>query len=89
MAYKLLIVDDEEIIRESLVNFVAWEAMGFEVVEKLEDGREAIEYILRMPVDVVLTDIKMTFVSGLELAKYIHEFNPGIKVVIISGYKDF
>ncbi len=86
---KLLIVDDEEIIRKGLAGIVDWESLGYQVVATLEDGKSAIEYLDRMPVDVVLTDIKMTFVSGIDLAKFIYEQKPNIKIVLISGYKEF
>lgn len=89
MLYKLLIVDDEEMIREGLSSIVEWDRLGFEVAKCLADGREAIEYINNHEIDVILTDIKMTFVSGLQLAEYVYRNKPGIKVVIISGYKDF
>lgn len=87
--YKLLIVDDEVTIIEGLCNIVDWKSMGFEVVNTAQDGREALDYINSMSVDVILTDIKMTFVSGLELAKYVADHKLGIKVVIMSGYKEF
>jgi len=86
---KLLIVDDEETIRKGLAGIVDWDSLGYQVVSTLEDGRSAIEYLETMPVDVVLTDIKMTFVSGIELAKYINENKPHIKTVLISGYREF
>lgn len=89
MSYKLLVVEDEDTIRESLINFINWESMGFEVDEGVPDGQDAIEYIKCNQVDVVLTDIKMAFVSGLELAKYIHKNYKDILVVILTGYKDF
>ena len=89
MLFKIIIVDDEEIIRDGLSSLIDWNSMGFEVVAQLEDGREAIEFINQMPVDIVLTDIKMTFVSGLDLARYIYENKPHIKIVILSGYKEF
>lgn len=87
--YKLLIVDDEEAIREGLCNIVDWKALGYEVVQAVEDGQDAVEYIKKSPVDIILTDIKMTFMTGLDLAKYIHDNKLAIKVVIISGYKEF
>ena len=87
--YKLLIVDDEVTIIEGLCNIVDWQSMGCEVVHTAQDGREALDYINSMPVDIILTDIKMTFVSGLEIARYVAEHKPGIKVVIMSGYKEF
>lgn len=89
MAYKLLIVDDEKTIREGLAKIVNWGSMGFEVASILADGRDAIQYIQSHHIDVILTDITMTFVSGLDLAKYVYENMPQIKVVLITGYKEF
>lgn len=87
--YKLLIVDDEETIREGLCDIVDWKALGFEVIETLEDGEEAVEYVSKNSIDVIFTDIKMTFMSGLELAKHVQLNYPDIKVVIISGHQEF
>ncbi|MDF2657646.1 MAG: hypothetical protein K0Q94_437 [Paenibacillus sp.] len=89
MTYRIVIVDDEEDIREGLHDLVDWSGLGYTVVARLEDGREAISYIQSYPVDVILTDIKMTFVSGLELAKYVFDRQLPIKMVLISGYKEF
>lgn len=89
MTYRIVIVDDEEDIREGLNDLVDWSGLGYTVAARLEDGREAISYIRSYPVDVILTDIKMTFVSGLELAKYVFDRQLPIKMVLISGYKEF
>ncbi len=89
MLYKLIIVDDEQTIREGLKDYVDWMSLNFKVVASFEDGREAIEYIQTNDVDVVLTDIKMIEISGIELAEYIYNYMPKIKVVLISGYKEF
>lgn len=89
MGYRLVIVDDEQTIREGLKNYVDWMSLNFEVVASFEDGKETIDYIQANDVDVVLTDIKMIEVSGIELAEYIHNNMPNIKVVIISGHKEF
>jgi two-component system response regulator YesN len=89
MSYRILIVDDEEDIREGLTDLVDWSSLGFEVVARLEDGRDAITYIQSHSVDVILTDIKMTFVSGLELAKYVYDHQYSIKMILLSGYKEF
>lgn len=86
---KLVIADDEYISRESLVNFFDWKGMGFEVVAALKDGSEVIELLETQEVDVVLTDIRMKEVSGLEVAKYINEKSLNTQVIIISGFKDF
>ena len=87
--YKLIIVDDEEIIRNGLKKHISKEQQGFEVVACLKDGSEAIEYIEKNEVDVVFTDIKMINVSGIEVAEFIYKHHPKIKVALISGYKEF
>ena len=87
--YKLIIVDDEKVIRRGIRDYFDWAGMNFEVVALFEDGREAIDYLSKETVDVILTDIEMAEVSGLELAQYIHDNAMPQKVVIISGYKEF
>ncbi len=87
--YQFIIVDDEEIIRKGLAKFFDWYSMGFELVGQFEDGRDAIEFLEQRPVDVVLTDVRMYEVSGLELAGYIADRHPQIKVIILSGYREF
>lgn len=87
--YKLLIVDDEKDICDGLTNIVNWSEIGYKVAASLEDGKNAIEYINSNKVDVILTDIKMNYKSGLDLAKYVYEHNPEIKVVILSGFREF
>lgn len=87
--YKLVIVDDEDTIRNGLVDLIPWEEIGFSVEAAFEDGQEAIDYLQRNGTDVILTDIIMAQVSGIELAKYVYHRKPAVKVVLISGYKEF
>lgn len=87
--YKLIIVDDEISTHELLKDYIENVIGEFEVVGCFKDGSEAIKFLNNNHVDVVITDIKMPKVSGLELAKYIYENNPLIKVVIVSGYGEF
>lgn len=87
--YKLIIVDDEEEIRQGLSEFIDWNEIGFELVASFEDGKETIEYLQNNDVDVVLTDILMAEVSGLELAEYIYKNKLNVNVIILSGYKEF
>ena len=87
--YSLVIVDDEPAIRRGLTRRIAWAAMGFEVVESFEDGEDVIAYLATHPVDVVLTDVRMSVVSGLTLAETIHEQGLDTEVVLLSGYQDF
>lgn len=87
--YQLIIVDDEAVIRKGLRDYIDWKSMGFRVADTFEDGKEALEYLDSHKVDVVVTDIEMAEVSGLELAKQISQSGRGTKVIIISGYKEF
>ena len=87
--YKLIIVDDERRIREGLKNIVDWEKLGFMVTELFPDGQDVIEYLDYVIPDVILTDIKMNHVSGLDVAKYVFEHRLPCKVVLISGYQEF
>ena len=87
--YKLMIVDDEPKLRNGLAEFFPWEELGFSVVAKLENGRQALDYLRQFPVDVILADIKMPVLDGLELASTIAEEKLPIVVVLLSGYRDF
>lgn len=89
MLYKIIFVDDEKVIRESLTQIFDWQSLGFEVAGTFKDGKEVISYINENPVDVILSDIKMTFVSGLELSEYIYNNKLDIKVILMSAYKEF
>ncbi|RKD34998.1 response regulator transcription factor [Lacrimispora algidixylanolytica] len=87
--YKVLLVDDEILIRERISQRIPWESLGYELRGTCENGKEAIEFMEKQPVDLVLTDICMPYVDGLELAKYLYENEKRTKVVIITGYDEF
>lgn len=87
--YKLLIVDDEALVREAIQENMPWERMGFTCVGACEDGVEALELIDREPPDVVLTDIGMPFMDGIELTRELSARYPGIKVIMLTGYDNF
>lgn len=86
--FKLILADDEALIRRGL-SLIRWEDMGFQLEETFADGGEIIEYLQHNHADVVLTDIVMPHVSGIEVAKWIFENKPETKVVILSGYAEF
>lgn len=87
--YKLLVVDDENESRNLLCRYFPWGDLGFEIIDQLENGKLALQYILNNPVDVILCDIKMPFLDGIELAKEIFNRKLKIKVIFLSAYKDF
>ena len=83
--YKLIIVDDEEEIRLGVIKKINWEEYGFIVVGDAENGQEAIELAEKIHPDVIMTDIKMPFMDGLELGKRIKDIMPSTKIIIFSG----
>jgi Response regulator containing CheY-like receiver domain and AraC-type DNA-binding domain len=86
---KLVIVDDEYEIVNGLKNYIPWSLLGYEPAESFTDSCQALSYILQNSIDVVLTDIMMPELSGLELCREILESKPETRCIIISGYKDF
>lgn len=88
-AYSVLIVEDEEIFRNVLPRIIDWPSLGFEVSGTAEDGRRALDFCSRRKVDVVLTDIRMPVLDGIELAMELKVAAPGTKVVLLSAFEDF
>jgi len=89
MLYKMILVDDEEDVRISIEKKVDWNSLGFELVGSANNGEEALELTEQMHVDVVLTDIKMPFMDGLQLCAKVKENYKNTKVVLYSGFDDF
>lgn len=87
--YKLIIVDDEEAIRNGIANSIPWKDWGFEVTAVLANGEEAVEKIQQEKPHVVLSDIRMPKMDGVQLMQYLSQNYPEIKIVILSGYNDF
>ena len=86
---KLIIADDERIIRNGLVNSINWESIGYTVTGVFSSGNEAIEYLASNYADVILTDIVMGHGTGIDLAQWTNVHRPYMKVVLITGYADF
>ncbi len=87
--YRLLFVDDEALIRVGVSENVHWHQYGYELAGSCENGKEALEFIRSSPVDIVITDIGMPYMNGLELSERLKEEYPEIKIIILSGYDDF
>ena len=89
MYYTIVVAYDEEEIRRSLIRKVDWDEAGFRVVGEAENGIEALELVEKLEPDLLLTDLKMPFVSGIELARQVREIRPTMQIVFLSGYDDF
>ena len=87
--YKLVIIEDRNELRQSLRNFIAWDQMGFEVCADFGDGQQGLKYLLQNPVDVVLCDICMPVMDGIELARCVKDAGLQTMIVFLSAHKDF
>ncbi|MFD0680219.1 MULTISPECIES: response regulator [unclassified Paenibacillus] len=87
--YKIIIVDDEDEVREGIELKTDWSACGFELAGAFENGRDALDSIQSLQPDVIITDICMPFMDGLELARQVAEQYRDIVVVIVTGFEDF
>lgn len=86
---RILIVDDELIVRIGIRSMIDWGQNGFEIVGEAADGIEALELIKKLSPNIVLTDIKMQNMDGIELLKKIREEELPVKVVVLSCYNEF
>ncbi|SDD90386.1 Two-component response regulator, YesN/AraC family, consists of REC and AraC-type DNA-binding domains [Paenibacillus sp. UNCCL117] len=89
MPYTILIVDDDKRIRDGLTRHIEWERIGFYEPLHASGGFEALELCQRTPVDVIITDIKMAGMSGLDFAERMMRFRKQTIMIILSGFGDF
>ena len=89
MPYKVFFVEDEIITREGIRDNVDWHASGFEFCGEAADGEMALPLLSMIKPDVLITDIKMPFMDGLQLSKIVRERMPWVKIVILSGHDEF
>lgn len=87
--YKVMLVDDEIYMLNGLRHIINWEAYGFEIVGTASNGLKALELSKTLDIDIILTDVKMPKMNGLELIHVLKETKPHIKFIILSGYNDF
>lgn len=86
---RVFLVEDESTIREALRDTVPWNQVGYEFVGEAGDGEMALPLLRQVKPDVLLTDIRMPFMDGLELRKLVLKEFPRTKIIILSGYDDF
>jgi two-component system, response regulator YesN len=89
MTYKVFFVEDEIVTREGVRDNVDWQASGFAFCGEAADGEMALPLIRTTRPDVLITDIKMPFMDGLQLCKIMRESMPWVKIVILSGHDEF
>ena len=89
MTAKMIIIDDEAIIRESLRQFIDWESIDVEICDIASSGMTAMASILSQKPDIILTDIRMPGLDGLELIRLLREQNITSEVIFISAHTNF
>lgn len=86
---KLLIVDDEKAIRQTIASLIDWKNLGITLIGSAQNGLEALNIILDESPEIVMTDIRMPGLSGLDLIRQIYELNQDTRFIILSGYEEF
>ncbi|UGB31945.1 response regulator transcription factor [Metabacillus sp. B2-18] len=86
---RVVIVDDEQLIRQGIKHYMQWEQEGFQIVGEASNGQEALELIEKTKPHIVLTDIVMPIMDGEELTRIVKSKYPHIEIIILSSYGDF
>lgn len=86
---KVMLVEDEEFILQGIRCIIDWEEISMSVVSMVHNGKEALERFREEPVDIVVTDVEMPLMNGLELLREIRKINPKTRCIILSGYDEF
>ena len=86
---KVFLVEDEIVMREGIKKNIDWEKEGFSFTGEASDGELAFPMIQKLHPDILITDIRMPFMDGLELSRLVKREFPKIKIIILSGYDEF
>ncbi|RAV22956.1 response regulator transcription factor [Paenibacillus contaminans] len=89
LIYTVLIADDERNIREGLQAFIPWQSIGLNVTGLVDNGRRVVDHLSKHPVDILLLDIQMPLLTGLEVMEIVNDQYPQVKSIILSGHADF
>ena len=87
--YTVVVADDETELREAVCTMIPWEALGFRLVGSASNGLDALQLVEQLEPDLLLTDIRMPFISGIELARQVREIRPAMNIAFLSGFDDF
>lgn len=87
--YQVLIADDEILDLEGMVRFIPWDDLGIRIVDAVNNGFDALEIIKNQAIDILVTDVHMPGMSGIELARTALKVNKNLKLIFVSGYQDF
>ena len=87
--YTVVVADDEDELREAVCTMIPWQELGFRLVGSASNGLDALQLVEECQPDLLITDIRMPFISGIELARQVREVRPSTHIAFLSGYDDF
>ena len=87
--YTVIVADDEDELREAVCMMTPWQDFGFRLVGSASNGLDALQLVETHAPDLLLTDIRMPFISGIELARQVREVRPATNIAFLSGFDDF
>lgn len=86
---KVLIVDDEYLIRQLIKNSISWDRLHMCIIGEAEDGEQALELSKKLKPEIIIMDINIPFINGIEVSRIILENDPNVRIIILTGYDDF
>ncbi|GMK42396.1 hypothetical protein PCCS19_54550 [Paenibacillus sp. CCS19] len=86
---RVLIVDDDKLVRKGLISSMPWQACGMEIVGEANNGENALKFLEQNPVDLLITDLAMPVMSGIELIRIVRDQYPDMQIVVLSLHQDF
>ena len=87
--YKMLVIDDEYLVRLGIQKTIPWEKYGIQIVGEAANGQQGLELALELSPDIIICDVRMPLMDGLEFVQRVNELELDCVMVILSGYKDF
>ncbi|MFC0216722.1 response regulator [Paenibacillus chartarius] len=89
MTIRVLVVDDDKLVRKGLISAMPWSEFGMEVVGEASNGEKALDYLQEHDVDLLLTDLAMPVMSGIELMRIVRKRYPRLHIVVLTLHQDF
>ena len=86
--YKVILVDDEEEVIDAIKSRILWEQLGLQIVGSATNGVKALELVEKLQPDIVITDIKMPYMDGLELSRRLNDEYRNVHIIIFTGFDD-
>ncbi len=86
---RALIVDDEKLVRKGMISIMPWREHGIEVIQDVGSGEKALEFLKSNEIDLLITDLSMPQMTGLELVRSVRKLYPAISIVVLTFHQDF